>query len=174
MAWTSESCSSRSTGRRPRLHAGGGGPSSYPIPSLRRHAQTRRGRWGHGRAVGPRAAPPVGVRRRRRAADPSELAARAGLASSTAHRIATDLERLGMLARTASGGYVPGTTLWSLGERARRDPAARGGAAAPAAPARADRRAGPRHGPRPSGPGRGSVAVRRPRAQRGAGRREPG
>jgi len=49
---------------------------------------------------------------------PTELAARAGLATSTAHRIATDLERLGLLARTSSGGYVPGTTLWSLGERA--------------------------------------------------------
>jgi len=49
---------------------------------------------------------------------PTELAARAGLATSTAHRIATDLERLGLLARTSSGGYVPGTTLWALGERA--------------------------------------------------------
>ncbi|MFC8733895.1 helix-turn-helix domain-containing protein [Luteimicrobium sp. NPDC057192] len=49
---------------------------------------------------------------------PTELAGRAGLATSTAHRIATDLERLGLLARTSSGGYVPGTTLWALGERA--------------------------------------------------------
>jgi len=49
---------------------------------------------------------------------PTELAGRAGLATSTAHRIATDLERLGLLARTTSGGYVPGTTLWALGERA--------------------------------------------------------
>jgi len=49
---------------------------------------------------------------------PTELAARAGLATSTAHRIAADLERLGLLARTATGGYVPGTTLWALGERA--------------------------------------------------------
>lgn len=52
----------------------------------------------------------------------TELAARAGLPLTTAHRIAAELVRLGQLDRSVDGRYSVGTWLWELGERA---PAAR-------------------------------------------------
>ncbi|QTX03839.1 IclR family transcriptional regulator [Agromyces archimandritae] len=46
----------------------------------------------------------------------AELAARSGLARSTVHRLAVELERLGFLARTPAGWTI-GAVLWELGER---------------------------------------------------------
>jgi DNA-binding IclR family transcriptional regulator len=45
----------------------------------------------------------------------TELARRAGLPLPTAHRLAGELARLGMLTRTPSGHYVIGRTLWHIG-----------------------------------------------------------
>jgi DNA-binding IclR family transcriptional regulator len=48
----------------------------------------------------------------------AELALAATLPVSTAHRIATQLVRLGQLERDAQGLYTAGSALWELGERA--------------------------------------------------------
>ncbi|WP_157155100.1 IclR family transcriptional regulator [Diaminobutyricimonas sp. LJ205] len=48
----------------------------------------------------------------------AELAQRAGLPLSTAHRMATDLAEQGALSRTPDGRYTIGTALWELGELA--------------------------------------------------------
>jgi DNA-binding IclR family transcriptional regulator len=45
----------------------------------------------------------------------TELAGRAGLPLPTAHRLAGELARLGILARTPSGHYVVGRRLWQIG-----------------------------------------------------------
>ena len=45
----------------------------------------------------------------------TELAARARLALPTAHRLAGELTRLGLLTRTPSGHYVVGRRLWHIG-----------------------------------------------------------
>lgn len=47
--------------------------------------------------------------------DLPKLAARSGLARSTAHRLATQLVGLGLLDRTPTG-YIVGTRLWEIGE----------------------------------------------------------
>jgi DNA-binding IclR family transcriptional regulator len=47
-----------------------------------------------------------------------ELAAGADLPVSTAHRIASELVRIGQLERGPDGRYAAGTRLWELGERA--------------------------------------------------------
>jgi DNA-binding IclR family transcriptional regulator len=47
-----------------------------------------------------------------------DIARVSGLPRSTAHRIATELTRIGQLDRTADGRYAAGTRLWELGERA--------------------------------------------------------
>ena len=47
-----------------------------------------------------------------------ELAERAGLPLTTAHRIAAELVRLGQLERVADGRFTAGARLWELGERA--------------------------------------------------------
>jgi DNA-binding IclR family transcriptional regulator len=47
-----------------------------------------------------------------------DLAAGAGLPLTTAHRIASELVRLGQLERGPDGLYAAGTRLWELGERA--------------------------------------------------------
>jgi DNA-binding IclR family transcriptional regulator len=52
------------------------------------------------------------------AASLQQLAAAAALPSSTAHRIAAELVRLGQLERDAAGMFTAGSTLWELGERA--------------------------------------------------------
>ncbi|WP_022882317.1 IclR family transcriptional regulator [Gryllotalpicola ginsengisoli] len=46
----------------------------------------------------------------------AQLADRSGLARSTAHRLARELTGIGFLARTDSGAYTIGTTLWEIGE----------------------------------------------------------
>jgi DNA-binding IclR family transcriptional regulator len=46
----------------------------------------------------------------------AELATRSGLARSTAHRLASDLVKIGFLTKTAAGGYSVGTRLWEFGE----------------------------------------------------------
>ncbi|GAA4168815.1 IclR family transcriptional regulator [Gryllotalpicola koreensis] len=46
----------------------------------------------------------------------AQLARRSGLPRSTAHRLAGELEAIGFLSRTDSGGYAVGTRLWELGE----------------------------------------------------------
>lgn len=48
----------------------------------------------------------------------TSLAARTGLARSTAHRLAVELAGLGLLDRRPDGAYVIGTGLWELGELA--------------------------------------------------------
>ncbi len=48
----------------------------------------------------------------------TSLAARTGLARSTAHRLAVQLASLGLLERHPDGGYTIGTGLWELGELA--------------------------------------------------------
>lgn len=45
----------------------------------------------------------------------TELAQRAGLPVPTAHRLAGELTRLGMLVRTSSGAFVIGRRLWDIG-----------------------------------------------------------
>ncbi len=47
----------------------------------------------------------------------TELAERAGLSSSTAHRLARDMAEEGLLRRTPAGGYRIGLVLWELGQR---------------------------------------------------------
>ena len=44
------------------------------------------------------------------------LAERSGLPASTAHRIATELARHGLLRKTARGSFCIGTRLWEIGE----------------------------------------------------------
>jgi DNA-binding IclR family transcriptional regulator len=46
----------------------------------------------------------------------AQLAQRAGLARSTAHRLAAELVSYGFLGRSPSGGYTVGTRLWEIGE----------------------------------------------------------
>jgi DNA-binding IclR family transcriptional regulator len=46
----------------------------------------------------------------------AQLARRSGLPRSTAHRLAGELEAVGFLGRTESGGFAIGTRLWELGE----------------------------------------------------------
>jgi len=46
----------------------------------------------------------------------AQLAAAAGLPKSTAYRLATELARHGLLARTESGAFCVGTRLWEVGE----------------------------------------------------------
>lgn len=48
----------------------------------------------------------------------TSLAARTGLARSTAHRLAVELASLGLLDRHPDGAYAIGTGLWELGELA--------------------------------------------------------
>lgn len=47
----------------------------------------------------------------------SELAARAGLSTSTAHRLAGDMAEEGLLRRTPDGRFRIGLVLWELGQR---------------------------------------------------------
>lgn len=47
----------------------------------------------------------------------SELADRAGLSSSTAHRLAGDMAEEGLLRRTPGGAFRIGLVLWELGQR---------------------------------------------------------
>lgn len=46
-----------------------------------------------------------------------ELAARSGLSSTTAHRLATDMAKEGLLARTDRGKFRVGLRLWEAGQR---------------------------------------------------------
>ena len=48
---------------------------------------------------------------------PAELARAAGLSTSTAHRLATDLAAEGLLARTPDGRFAVGVRLWELASR---------------------------------------------------------